>query len=168
MSDLYSELLVKKLPTSKDTAIKGGMIALVALAAVLAILLGQPLLFLVAAAAGIAAYFVIPSLDLEYEYLYVNGELDIDRVIAKTKRKKAKSFDINKMEILAPLQSHRIDYYNNNQRLKQYDFSSGNKEHNIYAMIIPDGQEICKVLLELDGRMLTDIKKTAPRKVFMD
>ncbi|MEG0579832.1 MAG: DUF6106 family protein, partial [Niameybacter sp.] len=165
--DLYSELLVKKQTTGKDTAIKIGLIALTVVT-VLAGLFVHPLAFIAAVGMGVVDYLMLPNLDLEYEYLYVNGELDIDRIAAKTKRKKMKNLDISQMEILAPVKSHQMDYYNGNQRLKVYDFSSQDPSHKVYAMIIPDGQELCKILLEFNERMIQDIKKTAPRKVFMD
>lgn len=167
MSDLYSEHLVKKKNTGKDSAVKIGMIALTVIAAIFGILL-NPLFFLAALGLGIADYLIFPTLNLEYEYLYVNGELDIDKIMSQTKRKKVKTFDVSKMEIMAPLKSHRMDYYNSNTRLKLQDYSSGDMSHKIYAMIIPDGQELCKVLLELDERMFSDIQKTSPRKVFND
>ena len=75
MNDTYSELLIKKEATAKDKMIKVLLIALIALMAVAGLLI-TPLAFIVAIALGIAAYFVFPNLDLEFEYVYVNGELD--------------------------------------------------------------------------------------------
>ena len=58
MSDLYSELLVKKERTMKDKLMKGGMIALVVIFGLAGILF-MPLLLFVAIALGIVAYFVV-------------------------------------------------------------------------------------------------------------
>ena len=161
MNDTYSELLIKKEVTAKDKMIKVLLIALIALMAVAGILI-TPL------ALGIAAYFVFPNLDLEFEYVYVNGELDIDKIMAKMKRKRAKSFELSKMEIMAPVKSHRLDYQNQNTKMKVYDFSSGNPSHKVFAMIIPSDNELCKVLLEPDEELLKNIEKSCPRKVFVD
>ena len=155
MNDTYSELLIKKEVTAKDKMIKVLLIALIALMAVAGILI-TPLAFIAAIALGIAAYFVFPNLDLEFEYVYVNGELDIDKIMAKMKRKRAKSFELSKMEIMAPVKSHRLDYQNQNTRMK------------VYAMIIPSDNELCKVLLEPDEELLKNIEKSCPRKVFVD
>ena len=76
MSDLYSELLVKKEPTAKDSIVKYGMIVLTVLA-VGAGLFISPILLLVAVALGVASYFVIPRTDLEYEYLFVMENLTL-------------------------------------------------------------------------------------------
>ena len=108
MSDLYSELLVKKESTAKDGIMKYGLIVLTALA-VLAGIFVNPLILLVAVVLGIACYFVIPKTDVEYEYLFVNGEFDIDMVMAKSKRKRVKSFNLSEADLVAPLNSHRMD-----------------------------------------------------------
>ena len=166
MTDLYSELLVKKEQTAKDKVIKFLLIGLIAISAVMGLAIG--LVWIVTLALGIAAYFIIPNLDLEYEYVFVNGELDIDKIASKSKRKRAKSFDLSKMEIMAPVNSHRMDYQNHNTNLKVLDFSSGNKSHKIFAMIIPDEKEVYKVLIEPDQELIENIKKSCPRKVFVD
>ena len=154
MNDTYSELLIKKEVTAKDKMIKVLLIALIALMAVAGLLI-TPLAFIAAIALGIAAYFVFPNLDLEFEYVYVNGE-------------RAKSFELSKMEIMAPVKSHRLDYQNQNTKMKVYDFSSGNPSHKVFAMIIPSDNELCKVLLEPDEELLKNIEKSCPRKVFVD
>ena len=70
MNDAYSELLVKKEQTMKEKAIKVLVIALIVLAAVAGILF-TPIALVVAVVLGVAAYFLLPNLDLEFEYLYV-------------------------------------------------------------------------------------------------
>ena len=128
MGDLYSELLVKKDKTAKDSLLKYGLIVLTVLA-VFAGLIITPLALIIAVALGIACYFVIPKTDVEYEYLFINGDFDIDMIMSKTKRKKVKSFKLSEADLAAPLDSHRMDYYNGNQNMKVLDFSSGNPEH---------------------------------------
>ena len=133
MSNLYSELLVKRERTIKDSITKYGLIVLTAIA-VIAGLIITPLIWIAAVALGIACYFVIPKTDVEYEYLFINGDFDIDMIMSKTKRKKVKSFKLSEADLAAPLDSHRMDYYNSNQKLKVQDFSSGNPEHKRFAI----------------------------------
>lgn len=168
MSDLYSELLVKKERTMKDTLVKGGVIALIVLL-VLAGLFIMPLLLIVALALGVCAYlFILPGTDLEFEYLFVNGELDIDKIMAKSKRKRVKNLNISECDLVAPLNSHRMDYYNSNQKLKVQDFSSGNPEHKRFAIIARDGADTCKVIIEPDETLAKTMRNTAPSRVFLD
>ena len=167
MSDLYYELLVKKETTAKDKLIKYGLYVLVALF-VFAGLFIHPLLLLAAIAAGVACYFIVPGTDVEYEYLFVNGELDIDKVMSKQKRKKVTSLDLTQADLIAPVTSHRMDYYNGNQKMKTVDYSSGNPDHKRFAVITRIGTESCRVIIEPDEKMAQSIKNSAPSKVFLD
>ena len=166
MNDAYSELLIKKEQSAKEKIIKFLLIGLIAVTAVM----GFVIIFawIATLLLGVVAYFILPNLDLEYEYVYVNGELDVDKIMSKSKRKRLKSFDLAKLELMAPVNSHRMDYQNHNTNLKVLDYSSGNKNHKVYAMIIPDEKEVNKVLIEPDRELLENIKKSCPRKVFED
>ena len=106
MSDLYTEVLVKKQQTGKDKAIKGVLIFFTVLFAAAGIMM-NPLILLLALVLGIVDYIFIPKLSVEFEYLYVNGELDIDRIYSQSRRKRAASYELSNMEILAPYQSHQ-------------------------------------------------------------
>ena len=168
MSDLYSELLVKKEKTMKDNLIKVGAIGLTALL-VLAGLFIHPLALLPAIILGVVSYlFIIPKTDLEYEYLFVNGEMDIDMIMAKSKRKKAGSFRLSETDIVAPMDSHRLDYYKNNQKLKVLDFSSGTEKNKRYGVVTRNEKESCMIIIEPDENMAKAIKNSAPSKVFLD
>lgn len=167
MGDLYSEYLVKKQPTTKDAVIRYGLIALTALFAAAGLFM-IPLLLIVAVALAVACYFIIPKTDMEYEYLFVNGELDIDAVMAKSKRKKVKSLDIREADLIAPLNSHRMDYYNGNTKLKTLDYSSGDPSHRRFAVITKSENENCRIIIEPDEHMIQAIKNSAPSKVFLD
>ena len=165
MSDLYSELLVKKERTAKDRLVKGSIIALIVLL-VLAGLFIMPLLLIAAIVLGVCAYlFIFPGTDLEFEYLFVNGELDIDKIMAKSKRKRVKSLNITECDIMAPLNSHRMDYYNSNQKLKVQDFSSGNPEHKRFAIVCRDGADTCKVRSSRCEICSTSATSTSPLEI---
>ena len=105
MSDLYSELLVKKQQTGKDKAVKFGLIGLSVLL-ILGGLVWLPLLIAGIVLGIVSYYFIIPKTDLEFEYLFVNGELDVDMIMSKTKRKRVKSIQLSDADIMAPLKSH--------------------------------------------------------------
>ena len=167
MGDLYSELLVKKDKTAKDSLLKYGLIVLTAIA-VIAGLIITPLIWIAAVALGIACYFVIPKTDVEYEYLFINGDFDIDMIMSKTKRKKVKSFKLSESDLAAPLDSHRMDYYNGNQNMKVLDFSSGNPEHKRFGVITRLDGNLCKIILEPDEALAQAMKNSAPSKVFLD
>ena len=169
MSDLYTEVLVKKQQTGKDKVIKGVLIFFTVLFAAAGIMM-NPLILLLALVLGIVDYIFIPKLSVEFEYLYVNGELDIDRIYSQSRRKRAASYELSNMEILAPYQSHQLDSYKKNQSIKRYNYSSGieGQGHKPYAFVISKDNTMKMVIFEPDEVMLKDIRNRAPRKVFMD
>ena len=162
MGDMYREILVKKKTSAGAKFLKGFMSAM----AVLCLLAGFiiPILLVGAVVFGLLTYFVAPKLDVEYEYLYVNGELDIDAIYSRQKRKRVGSYDVAELEILAPAKSHALDSYLNNGA-KVADYTSGDEHAKSYIMVYnkEKGREIIKV--EIDEVIVNDIRRVAPRKV---
>lgn len=166
MKELYSELLVARKTTAKDRIAKVGLIMLTTLSFAAGIVF-FPVFLLVGVFFLVVDYFFLPTFDVEYEYLYVNGSIDVDRIYAKSRRKRAVSVDLNNMEIMAPSNSHRLDSYRQGN-IKVEDFSSQTEGNRGYIFILSDNGKRRAVKLELDENMLEDIKQRFPRKVFMD
>ena len=166
MSDLYTEEIVKKEKTGKDILIKVLLAAGTLLAICSLMVLGWISLILIAVF-GVADYFIIPSLDLEYEYLYVNGEIDIDKIMSRKKRKRIFSGDVSSLELLAPTQSHELDHYRSRSDIKKSDFSSGRSDVKTFTMILKKEQGFEMITFEPGEIILKDMKRMAPRKVHL-
>ena len=166
MSDAYVECLVK----AKSSALgKFGKYFLIVVTVIMVILMAltmNVIALLLAVAAGVGAYFVNMFTDLEYEYLYLDKELTIDKVMAKTKRKRVAVYQLDRMEILAPIKSYHLDNYRN-RNVKKKDFSIGyeDKPDLRYAMYYEGGE---KLILSPSPEMIKVMKNAAPRKVFND
>lgn len=166
MSENYVELLVKKENTMKGTLARVLMIALTASVALLALAGGGLIFFIVAVALGVGTYLIWLNTDVEYEYLYVEKELSIDKIMAKTKRKKVATFDMERMEMLAPANSYHLDDYKN-RSFKESDYSSGiKKQPDKRFVLIYDGTQ--RIYLSEDTKLAEVVRSIAPRKVFLD
>ena len=75
-------------------------------------------------------------------------------------------YQLDKMEILAPVKSHQLDSFRN-RSAKQKDYSIGLelKPDRRYAMYY-EGNE--KILLSPSEELVKAMKNVAPRKVFTD
>lgn len=166
MNNSYTEVLVKKEHRATDTLVKYGMYALTAVF-IVAGLLFSPVIWVLAVAMLIGCYFVIPRTDLEYEYLFVNGEMDIDMIMSKMKRKKVCTISMSDVEIVALTTSHRLDFYHNNQKLTVKDYSSGNSTHKRYSMIVREKETLKEIIIESDEYLCDLMKKNSPSKVFL-
>lgn len=163
MSDTYREILVKRSTPTSDKVKKAALLGGTAVCLAGGIIL-WPLL-VAGVALGAVSYFLVPGFDLEYEYLYVNGELDIDKIMGKQKRKSCASYSIENMEIMAPSDSHELDSYRKNRNVRVRDFTSLDPKIPSYSLVFNQdkGQELVK--LELDETVTGDIRRLAPRKV---
>ncbi|MCM1191557.1 MAG: hypothetical protein NC123_09180 [Butyrivibrio sp.] len=166
MSEAYIECLVKAKTSTLGKFFKVLLYLLTAVLLVLMFLTMNMLLFLLAVAAGIGAYFVGMYTDLEYEYLYLDKELTIDKVMGKTKRKRVAVYQLERMEIFAPIKSYHLDNYKNRQ-VKDKDYSIGYEEQPDlrYAMYYEGGE---RLILSPSPELVKIMKNAAPRKVFSD
>lgn len=164
MSDLYTELIVKRKKTAADTVKKALLIA-GTVVGVLAFFTMGIIGLVILVAFGVADYFLLPTFDVEYEYIYVNGELDVDKIMSKQKRKRVYSMDIKKLELMAPSNSHVLDYHNQNKNLKTLDFSSGEEGAKTFTMIVKGEKGMEKVIFEPNDVIVKDMKRIAPREV---
>ena len=128
--------------------------------------IGLPLMLFMAAAFGVGIYFTVTYSDVEFEYLYLDKEITVDKVFHKSKRKRVKVYSLDKIEIMAPLKSWHLDSYKN-RTFKVVDFSSGiedmpEKRYTFYY----NGEE--QVIFEPDDHFIKMVKNVAPRKIFTD
>lgn len=163
--ETYVECMVKKKASGLLSALKVVLIGITVITGLLGFM-GLIVFLIIAVAAGVGAYFVSLNANLEYEYLYVDKQLTVDKIMARTRRKKVETFDLERMEILAPIKSWHLDDYRNRQ-LKDVDYSSGvEQQPDIRYSMIYNGEK--RVIFEPNAEMVAAIKSIAPRKVFTD
>lgn len=101
--DTFFEQIVALRKTGKDIAAFVGIwLAAVVLCVVLVLftsILGT-IGFLLMAGVLYGAYYLSSRLTVEYEYIVTNGTMDVDKIIAKSSRKRVLSFDLSKVERL--------------------------------------------------------------------
>ena len=166
MNESYKELMVKKESGLKEKLLRILALIPTVLLGFLTLLTGNMIIFIIVIGLGALCYFIFQWTDIEYEYLYLDKEINIDKIMAKTRRKRVATISIEKMEILAPEKSHQLDSYRN-RNVKAADYSAGHDmpEQKLYALYSEGNQ---KYLLNLDEDFVKTIKGIAPRKVFMD
>ena len=120
--------------------------------------------FLAVVLAFLAYYFIFPRLDVEYEYVLLNHDMQVDAIYSKAK-KKMMTFDIQQAEIMAPKASPRLHSY---QPAKTYDFSSGRADAHSYSMMLMIDQKLTCIVLEPDEKMMDHMKSWMGMKLYMD
>ncbi len=164
MNETYVEWLVKKKTPVYMTLLKILFIMLTVCFVLIGFIIIPALL--IGIALGVVSYFIYLHSELEYEYLYVDRELTVDKVMAKSKRKRVAVFSLDKMEVVAPIKSWHLDNYKNRND-KTADYSSGEeKQPDKRYVFYYDGQK--RIIFEPNEEMIKAMQFAAPRKVFKD
>ncbi|MFA9375473.1 MAG: DUF6106 family protein [Lachnotalea sp.] len=161
MNEVFIEQLIKRKTTSKSIVAKVALILLTIL--VFAVTLIIPFAFVVGIIFVIMDIYIFKMFDLEFEYTYVKGELSVDKIMGKERRKKAANFDLSQLEIVAPTDSYLLDSFKNSTKV--YDFTSLEPDHKAYALILHGNNGYNKVLFEPNSDILNAMRDAHPRKI---
>lgn len=93
MGDSYIEVLIERDRNKTYFLEKIVSYVLAIMLFFLTFITGSTLFLIGGIALGIVGIFVIPNPDYEFEYLLLNKELSVDKIIAKSKRKSLASYD---------------------------------------------------------------------------
>ncbi len=168
MDDLYVEQIVEKEESKKDSFKR---VLIVAIACVFTIIFSflfgdpvhaSPLIIIVA----IVANWFFKRLNIEYEYIFTNGTLDIDCIYNKAKRKSLYSFNVSDFIVMAHIDDkERFAGYS---ALPVRNLSSGEIYGNTYMFITYHNKQNVKFIIEPNAQLLDAmLKYMTPRKLFV-
>lgn len=167
MGDIFREQLVEVKQTSATTMKKTGVIIVAIIIALVAITFGGAFIGpLVVVGVIIGASYLIKSMNLEYEYILTNNELDIDKIMNKERRKRLLTVDIKEINVMA----HIDDGMRKGElerAQKTIDVSSGEKGSNTYVIVFNHNETLTKLIFEPNEDVKRDIYRQAPSKVFL-
>lgn len=161
MNDCYIEQLVKQRPPFSTRLKKAALI--IATIIVILFVVINPLVFPIIILMIALDRFLFKRMDLEYEYVFFNGDLDIDKVMAKESRKRILATNIKDMDVIAPSGSVELQAY---QKLKTYNYSTRTPGNKTYEAVITKKGRKVKVIFEPNEEILKGMRLYAPRKVF--
>jgi hypothetical protein len=166
MNDVFKEQLVKKASTTKDTLIRVGLVVVLVLIFLISTMIIPGISFMLTAAAAFGAYYLMSMLKVEYEYLFTNGELDIDAIYNKTRRKRLFTGDVRNFEVMAHIDDkmHTGDF---TSAAETKDYGSGVTGNNTYAFLASYKGKTQKIIFEPNEMMMQAISTMlTPRKLF--
>ena len=168
MTDNYVELLVKKKTSAMVKALRFSCILMGVFQLFIGALfhawffMGTGVIFIVFS--WVVAYFG----NIEYEYLYVDRQFSVDKIHNRRKRKKIAEYNLEtELEVLAPKDSHQLDYMK--ERVSQTrNYTSGSEDAQVYEMVVHVGDELWLIKIEMTDELFEQLRMVAPRKVFKD
>ena len=161
MKDYYLEQLVERKNT-KRTGIFKFILVLITIAT-MALVAKSPFFIVLPITLLVLVIFYDKFTDVEYEYVFFNGNFDIDKIMSKEYRKHILSVGFHEVEVVAPTGSLEIQQY---RKVKKYNFSSRRKGAKTYQMVINHKGKRARIVFEPTEELLTEMKLSSPRKVF--
>lgn len=161
MKECYIEQLIKQKAILPTVIMKMMSIGLIVIIVLFWAMTELPLLF--ALIIIVLAVMMYKRTNLEYEYQYYNGDLDIDQIAGRQKRKRMFSIKLREIDIMARTDTAILDGY---KGLKVFDCSS-NQGNITYTIILEHLGEKVRVVIEPNEEILANIKYYEPRKVII-
>lgn len=130
--DIFVEQIIKKKFEGKDWLILAGVTVAGAILLFLDVFVLFPLMpmlpivpLLVFAGIIYGAYWVLTSRFLEYEYSVTNGDITIDKIINRRRRKRVASFDAHDIEEMGKYNAAKLGHRQFEQRFFAGESESG-------------------------------------------
>lgn len=164
--DNFSEQLVKKQPTGNErlknliTVAGGSLLTLILIVAAL-LMLGHGIitfiLLLVSVLSAFGTFRAFRNTKVEYEYTYTNGDLDIDKIIAQSKRVELLTVQVSKFTSFGKYDDENIPEETEDMTVVMATNNIASEE--FYADFPHDEYGNTRLVFCPDERMLENIKK---------
>ncbi len=174
--DVFLEYLMKKKSSPLEGLQKFALVIGAVFACIFVVILFQMLGSFIASyslfgVAGVVYLTVVllRNFNLEYEYIFTNGDLDIDVIKGRTTRKRLTSLHCRSIEIMASERNGKFKNDFASQAISKrfnavYDASKGGIYHVLYTY---DGERLL-LTFQPPVKLLAAMQKMNPRNVYLE
>ncbi len=163
MDNTFIEQLVRQENKSKNILKKIGLIVLAIVLSVAGLFILKTFFPIVFVVICFGTWFLLRRIDKEYEYIYTDGNLDIDCIYHRSMRKRMVSLDCKLFQIIAPADEPQYQAKFNAKYDKVLNAGSGAVNSRTFIGIAKKDEKTLKLIFEPDERILESMKKYIPR-----
>lgn len=169
MADTFMEYLVTKRLTTKDALLKVFIVLAGLFIAMLCFmfspLLGMFSMFGYLAAFGVlyGAYRLFTMLNVEFEYVLTNGDMDVDKIINRSSRKRLLSVKCSSFETFGKYKA--VDHQNKNYQTRIFVCSSPEDENVWYATFSHSKFGNSLLVFNANEKMLEAMRNFIPKQL---
>ena len=170
--DIFTECMVKKKKGTIDY-----LKVVLCILIIITVLMAMPfvsqvkyvgiILFMVCAGVIYLLYNIIISINLEYEYIFTNGAMDVDKIIAARRRKRITSLNARSIEIMASVHSNEAGAYANDKSIKRYYACTSVDDSDTYFVIYSENDKKYMLIFNPNETIKEGFKRLNPQKVFL-
>ena len=162
MEQSYIEVSVKKKRTWKVIAIQ--IVLVIAVLLLFTLVAISRLLLILGMGGAVLLFWYWPRFREEWEYIFCDGQLDFDIIQGGERRKHKLRVEIENADVIAPIDSSRLDGY---RHLQVLDYSSLYEDAELYGMPVrvSDNGEKVLILFEPTEKMVDLMHAKCPNLV---
>ncbi len=163
MEPLYSETYLEAMMPKERRQKRNLMIAICIILPIVDLLVLHSALLLFVVVIDAVMIVLLPKKQTAYEYVFVDGQIDFDAIYGGEQRVNIQKIDLEKVDIVAPEQSHALDSY---QQIPLKDCSSGfDKDRHYIAVYRGDDGNSVRIRFTPDETLLNNMKAKARSKI---
>lgn len=179
--DLFMEYLVQKKKTSREKLMAAGLILLAVILSLLLVVgifalamsssavrqFAGSIGALLIAAVWYGVYLLFGMMNVEYEYIVTNNELDIDKVLSKRGRKHLVTVDMNNVKTMAKVDDDSCNavFKNPPERVKVLNYSAFNENLETYFIDCSIDETRTIVVFQPTDKMVSALWKFNPKAI---
>jgi len=165
MYDFQNTVLLSARPTKGTRLLRNVALILVMLSLLACIWLNPFLFSPVFILAAAFWWWTVFRTGLEYEYTYFDGDLDFDKIRAKSKRKHIISIHMDNVTFIVPENDPSLYNIHQNNGTKIIDVSSRKPDRKVYEIVHQDAGVTTCIRFEPDEKFLDVISVKYARKI---
>ena len=116
------------------------------------------------------AWWFTTNNNVEFEYIFTNGELDVDKISGKRNRKRYVTIAVSKFDVCERAEGERFENYQKDPSVKvRFDASKGpGTENRYYAVFLNKAGNRMLMLFSPTQELLENIKQYNPMRTVTD
>ena len=164
MDNVFIEHMVEKDDKNMRIIKKAGMILGIAIVLFIGFTVFTQFFTIALLICILVVFFLWRKIDREYEYIYTDGNLDVDVIYGRSARKRLLSADTRDFQFIAYGGSTAYHAKIEAKYDKTLDRGAGGIRDNSYVGVVTRGDKTIKLIFEPDERMVAALKRYIPRK----
>ena len=171
--DIFVEQLVKKRRTGLDylrivACIFGAFILLLIMVMGMAIKGIGFIIFVACCALIYLLYLLITATNLEYEYCFTNGALDVDKIINVRSRKRLTEVNVRKIDMMASNKNREFKRFLEDRNVKKIYACTHPQDDGVFFIRYQDDNGSKMLIFNPNDKIKEGIRRYNPQKVFLN
>ncbi|MBR5152386.1 MAG: hypothetical protein IKW60_02540 [Clostridia bacterium] len=113
-------------------------------------------------------YLMASSANLEFEYSFVNGALDVDKIVNRRRRVAIASLNARKIEKMASVRDGEFQRLNGDSNIAKVYAISHRDDEGQYYVLYEGEKGMCMLVFQPNDEIKDGFYRLNPRKVFLD